>query len=93
MWLNGLVKEMGNAQLCVCVIGQSSHTGTENVNDRLSLARASAVQRRLESILPSLSSRLQPLGMGYGENLIGTGSDDLRDSLERRVEFRAINCL
>ena len=93
MWLNGLVKEMGNAQRCVCVIGQSSHTGTENVNDRLSLARASAVQRRLESILPSLSSRLQPLGMGYRENLIGTDSDDLRDSLDRRVEFCAINCL
>ena len=93
MWLNVLAKEMGNAQLCVSVIGHSSHTGTENVNDRLSLARASAVQRRLESILPSLSSRLQPLGMGYRENLIGTGSDDLRDSLDRRVEFRAINCL
>jgi outer membrane protein OmpA-like peptidoglycan-associated protein len=93
MWLNVLAKEMGNAQQCVSVIGHSSHTGTENVNDRLSLARAAAMQRRLESILPSLSSRLQPLGMGYRENLIGTGTDDLRDSLDRRVEFRVRNCL
>jgi outer membrane protein OmpA-like peptidoglycan-associated protein len=92
MWLNVLAKEMGNAHQCVSVIGHSSRTGTENVNDRLSLARASAMQRRLESILPSLSSRLQPLGMGYRENLIGTGTDDLRDSLDRRVEFRVRNC-
>lgn len=92
MWLNVLAKEMGNTQQCISVIGHSSRTGTESVNDRLSLARASAMQRKLESIVPELTQRLQPVGMGYRENLIGTGTDDLRDSLDRRVEFRVRNC-
>ena len=92
MWINVLVKEMGNSRQCVSVIGHSSRTGTEIVNERLSLARASAMQRRLESIDQKLATRLQSLGMGYRENLIGTGTDDLRDSLDRRVEFRVINC-
>jgi hypothetical protein len=30
--------------------------------------------------------------MGFRENLIGTGTDDLRDALDRRVEFRVRSC-
>lgn len=92
MWLRVLAKEMGNAKPCVSVVGHSSRTGTEGVNDRLSLARATAIQRRLEATVPELSSRLQSLGMGYRENLIGIGTDDLRDALDRRVEFRVRTC-
>ena len=92
MWLRVLAKEMGNSKQCVSVVGHSSRTGAESVNDRLSLARATVIQRRLETTVPTLSARLQSLGMGYRENLIGTGTDDLRDALDRRVEFRVRNC-
>ena len=46
----------------------------------------------LEAATPALTGRLQPLGMGFRENLIGTGTDDLRDALDRRVEFRVRSC-
>jgi hypothetical protein len=31
-------------------------------------------------------------GAGARENLIGLGSDDLRDVLDRRVEFIVVDC-
>jgi hypothetical protein len=30
--------------------------------------------------------------MGSRENLIGLATDDLRDALDRRVEFKVIDC-
>jgi outer membrane protein OmpA-like peptidoglycan-associated protein len=93
MWLRVLAREMGNSKQCVSVVGHSSRTGAEQVNDRLSLARATVIQRRMEATVPELVSRLQSQGVGYRENLIGTGTDDLRDALDRRVEFWVRPCL
>jgi len=92
MWLRVLAREIASSSHCVTVLGHSSRTGSEQVNDRLSLARASTMQRRLEGSAPTLVGRLQSVGMGFRENLIGTGSDDLRDALDRRVEFRVRSC-
>lgn len=92
MWLRVLAKEMASTQHCVTVLGHSSRTGSEPVNERLSLSRAATMQRRLEALAPTLNGRLQSVGMGFRENLIGTGTDDLRDALDRRVEFRVRNC-
>jgi len=74
------------------VIGHTSHTGSEAFNDRLSAQRAAVIQRRLEQEAAALGGRLKSHGMGFRENLIGTGSDDASDSLDRRVEFRIIDC-
>jgi hypothetical protein len=30
--------------------------------------------------------------VGFKENIIGSGTDDLRDALDRRVEFKVRNC-
>ncbi|MCY7386874.1 MAG: OmpA family protein, partial [Burkholderiales bacterium] len=92
MWLRVLAKEIALSKQCVSITGHSSRTGAEQVNDRLSLARASTIQRRLEASAPELVTRLQAIGVGFRENLIGTGTDDLRDALDRRVEFRVRNC-
>lgn len=92
MWLKSLSKEISTSKTCLLIIGHSSRTGSEAVNDRLSLSRASTLQRRLESFQPDVSGRLQAQGMGFRENLIGTGTDDLRDALDRRVEFKVRNC-
>lgn len=92
MWLNVLAREISISKRCVSVIGHTSRTGPEQVNDRLSIARASAIQQRLELIAPEIVGRIQSLGMGSRENLIGTGTDDLRDALDRRVEFRVRGC-
>jgi outer membrane protein OmpA-like peptidoglycan-associated protein len=92
MWLRVLAKEMASSQHCVTVLGHSSRTGSEQFNERLSLSRAATLQRRLETLMPGLAGRLQSVGVGFRENLIGTGTDDLRDALDRRVEFRVRNC-
>jgi hypothetical protein len=30
--------------------------------------------------------------MGWRENLVGIGSDDVRDAIDRRVEFKVVDC-
>ena len=36
--------------------------------------------------------RTRASGVGWRENLIGTGTDDVTDALDRRVEFRIVSC-
>jgi outer membrane protein OmpA-like peptidoglycan-associated protein len=92
MWLRQIAKETAAAKVCMYVVGHTSKTGSEQVNDRLSLQRGAAIQRSLETIAPVIVGRLQPVGMGFRENVVGTGSDDLRYALDRRVEFKVRPC-
>lgn len=92
MWLRVVAREGIAAKSCMTIIGHSSNTGGEAANDRLSLARAASIQKRLEAAAPEMSGRLQSSGLGFRENLIGTGTDDARDALDRRVEFRVRGC-
>ena len=92
MWLKALAREISAGKHCMSIVGHSSKTGSEGVNDRLSLARATTIQRRLEVLSSDIAGRLQSVGMGFRENLIGTGTDDLRDALDRRVEFKVRSC-
>ena len=92
MWLRVVAREGIAAKSCMTIIGHSSNTGSEAANDRLSLARAASIQRRLEVAAPEMAGRLQSSGLGFRENLIGTGTDDARDALDRRVEFRVRGC-
>ena len=73
------------------VVGHTSKTGSEKFNERLSLQRGAAIQASLEAMAP-IQGRLKPVGMGFRENVVGTGSDDLRDALDRRVEFKVRAC-
>jgi outer membrane protein OmpA-like peptidoglycan-associated protein len=92
MWLRQIAKETAAARVCMLVAGHTSKTGAEQVNDRLSLQRAATIQKRLEANATEIVGRLQPVGMGFRENLVGSGSDDLRDALDRRVEFKVRPC-
>lgn len=92
MWLRQIAREAVAARACMSVVGHSSRTGSEQVNARLSQQRALTVQRRLEAVAPELTGRMQSLGMGFRENLVGSGTDDLRDALDRRVEFKVRPC-
>lgn len=92
VWLRQIAKESSAARVCMFITGHSSKTGSEQVNERLSLQRASSIQKRLEAYSNDLQGRLQPVGMGFRENIVGSGSDDLRDALDRRVEFKVRPC-
>ena len=92
MWLRTVAREVAASKACLSIVGHTSRTGVEQFNDRLSLQRAVAIQRRIEGLAPETVSRLQSAGVGSRENLVGSGTDDMRDSLDRRVEFRVRNC-
>lgn len=91
-WLKQIANEAASSKRCLSVIGHSSRTGSEQVNDRLSLQRAEAIKARLVAESRDLEARIQTSGAGFRENLIGTGTDDQRDALDRRVEFRVVTC-
>ncbi|HEY9238669.1 MAG TPA: OmpA family protein, partial [Burkholderiaceae bacterium] len=92
MWLEQIAAGVKGRGICLVVVGHSSRTGTEAFNDQLSLQRAMRIGDSLRRIDPGLGLRLQENGKGYRENLIGSGTDDMRDALDRRVEFRFDGC-
>jgi outer membrane protein OmpA-like peptidoglycan-associated protein len=92
MWLRIVAREVASSKSCLTIVGHTSKTGSEQFNDRLSLQRAVAIQRRIEALAPETAGRMQSQGMGFRENLVGSGTDDLRDALDRRVEFKVRGC-
>jgi len=87
MWLREIADRAAKGTACLVVTGNTSATGLPALNDRLSLARAEFVDRRLVEDAPSLAGRITTKGVGSRNNLIGTGRDDATDALDRRVEF------
>ncbi|MEO8137171.1 MAG: OmpA family protein, partial [Betaproteobacteria bacterium] len=73
---------------CVEVSGHTSRTGSEPINDRLSFSRADYVQKILIRDAPKLRPKATAVGKGWKENISGLGTDDNRDALDRRVEFK-----
>lgn len=92
MWLRQIARQANATKVCMDIIGHSSATGTESVNDALSLRRAMAIKRRLGAEVPDMLTRLRTQGMGAKQNIVGTGSDDVVDAPDRRVEFAIIDC-
>lgn len=92
MWLRQIAKELAASSVCMTIIGHTSRTGSEALNTRLSLERATAIQRQLGNESPQLLGRTEAMGMGYRQNLVGSGTDDAGDALDRRVEFKVVNC-
>ena len=91
-WLRQIAKQAASTKVCMNVIGHTSRTGTVQYNDRLSLRRATYIKQRLDKEAPELTRRTKASGMGFRENLVGTGTDDARDALDRRVEFKITDC-
>ncbi len=93
IWLTSLAQQTGKVPACVRVVGHTSRTGSASVNDRLSRQRAETVQKMLVQRNRSLSTRISAAGVGSKEALVGLGTDDQRDALDRRVEFRVVDCI
>jgi outer membrane protein OmpA-like peptidoglycan-associated protein len=92
LWLRQIARQASAAKVCMNVVGHTSHTGSEQTNDRLSQARATVIKQKLDAEAADLTARTKASGMGWRENIIGTGTDDVSDALDRRVEFKIINC-
>ncbi|MDM0012856.1 OmpA family protein [Variovorax sp. J22P168] len=92
MWLREIAKASAHAKVCMNIVGHTSHTGPMAYNDSLSLQRARYVRQRLTVEEAVLGDRTTTSGRGFRENIIGSGTDDAVDALDRRVEFKIVNC-
>ncbi len=92
MWLRQIARQSAAAKVCMAVVGHTSRTGSEQANDTLSLRRASYVLQRLTADAPALEGRVKPSGKGFRENIVGSGTDNAADALDRRVEFQIVSC-
>jgi outer membrane protein OmpA-like peptidoglycan-associated protein len=92
LWLKQIAQGTSRNQGCLEIVGHTSRTGPEPINDRLSLLRAESIKTKLERDEPVLKTRTIANGVGSKENLIGTATDDARDALDRRVEFKVVDC-
>ena len=73
-------------------MGHTSRSGPGPINNALSLKRAQYIRQRLVVEAPELAGRSRAEGMGFRQNIVGSGTDDGFDVLDRRVEFRIIPC-
>lgn len=92
VWIEELANYLKLNQRCLLVAGHSSHSGSAAYNLKLSTSRASVIRQLMISKQAVVKTRTKAEGKGFYENIIGTGTDDLRDAVDRRVEFRRQTC-
>jgi outer membrane protein OmpA-like peptidoglycan-associated protein len=92
MWIRQIARAAKASDSCLLITGHTSASGSTATNDRLSLARATAVQALLEREVAGVERRSRARGMGSRQNLVGTGADDASDAIDRRVEFEVVPC-
>ncbi len=92
MWLRQIASQFQKRGDCVKIVGHSSHTGKAEYNIALSKKRAQMVQQVLTVKYPGIKKKSEIIGMGYAENIVGSGTDDGQDAIDRRVEFRLMEC-
>ncbi len=91
-WLRRIGKYFAQTDQCLQVVGHCSKTGPETWNKSLSLRRAEKIQQILGESTPGLLARVEAVGKGSAENVVGIGTDDARDALDRRVELLVVGC-
>ena len=93
LWLYEIRRRTQLGKSCIEVSGHSSLTGTEAQNLKLSALRAEQVRAKLKpSATSSAITNFVAVGKGSSEVISGLGTDDARDALDRRVEFKPIEC-
>ncbi|MGZ9156842.1 MAG: OmpA family protein, partial [Candidatus Binatia bacterium] len=92
MWMKEIARGAIQSKSCLEVIGHTSRSGAEPLNQRLSQLRADYIKKRLQGEAPQLAKRITAQGVGSRDNLVGTGKDDISDALDRRVVFQVAAC-
>lgn len=93
MWMRQIALQLKNKKSCLDVIGHASKTGAAEYNERLSLQRAQRIVSILQKNAGGLTGNIKAFGKGFQENIIGSGTDDAQDAIDRRVEFGVAQCV
>lgn len=91
-WLRQLAKQIYSAGKCMQVLGHASRSGAYEFNMQLSFSRATNIMNQLLTDEPRIKGRVTALGRGYQDNIVGSGSDDATDAIDRRVDFKLVSC-
>lgn len=92
MWVRQIARAAQTSGSCLNIVGHTSRSGSEALNDRLSQQRAETVKKMMEAEVSRVATQLRASGVGYRENVVGTGADDASDAVDRRVEFKVVAC-
>lgn len=92
IWLRQIAKKITESQSCVEISGHASRSGSADFNKKLSDKRAHTIQKRLLEVSPVIAKKTTAIGRGFEQNIVGSGTDDIRDSIDRRVEFKVLDC-
>lgn len=92
IWLRQIAKHLAKTDSCLSITGHSSRSGSETFNESLSLQRAQYVQKLMQNDFQNMLERSTAIGRGWKENMVGTGSNDMQDAIDRRVEFKITQC-
>lgn len=92
LWTKKIAQFTVTDKRCMTIVGHSSRTGAMSYNIALSERRARHIRDVMVGDVSGSAAYLATSGKGFSENLIGTGTDDARDALDRRVEFSLRGC-
>jgi hypothetical protein len=92
MWLSQVATQTAAARACLAVVGHVDRQPTREDEQRLSLARAGVVRRRLVELAPELAMRTIARAAGSRELVVGSGTHDDADAPDRRIDFRVLRC-
>ncbi len=92
VWLTQIATHTAKGKVCLQIGGHTSRSGAEPLNERLSLQRAAQVKQRMVSQNKQLDQQLKTIGFGSTKAIVGTGTDDAKDAVDRRVEFLVDDC-
>ena len=92
IWLRQLAKKIIESGACVEISGHASHTGSADYNKKLSEKRSNRIQKQMLTYAPEIARKTSAVGRGFEENIVGSGTDDIRDAIDRRVEFKVMEC-
>ena len=91
MWLRHVAEALPQHH-CLTLVGHAGPSTVEQRAAELALRRAQTVQRQLERLVPALKDRIRPVAARPDQAIVGSASNDLRDALDRRVEFGIDPC-
>lgn len=92
-WLVHMARQVHASGRCLLVQGHASKSGTFEYNQKLSKDRARQVTDQMIKFVPELRNRIAFEGRSFLDNRVGSGTDDAKDSIDRRVDFKLRNCV
>lgn len=92
LWLREAARQAVARRACLRAVGHASRSGDAAAAQAQALRRAAVVRWILASEAPAGAKRFTAGSVGWSENLIGLGTEDARDALDRRIELRVVAC-